>query len=323
MTTAFELGDRVVLHSLSGRDDLNDATGTIQALPPPRGGARYAVRLDDGRGDFKVRHANLKHAASRLPADPGPSIDTRELVADATLFVTDGQFVQPRAAVAPHAMEAEQFSHQADGSFVYKLPLPAGSWEVTLVESDAAARQFTVHCKAVVKSALQPHEQAWPELKGLAISRTVLAHDTADVSSTDVATAVDLSSSALVVHIPATRTVGPCEDAKEAVSDAIDRDVDEEDKENGDEINTDVASDDARTDEAWAQALDKHERSARFPARRPLSAGPSIKRSRRHAQALRRVRSAMCDHRRSAHVLERAEPAWKAERSMHAATMTA
>lgn len=317
MRTAFEVNDRVALHGLSGRDDLNGATGTVLKLDEAQ---RYAVRLDDGRGDFKVKHANLKHAASRLPAEAGSSsASAREMQPDATLFVIDGQFVQPHAAVAPDAMEAEQCLPQADGSFVYKHPLPAGSWEVTLVESDAAARQVTVHCKAVIN--------AWPELKGLAIMRTVLAHESADVSSPDLATTVDVSCSALVVHIPATRPLGPCEEANKAVSDVIDRDVDEEDKdmdkENGAEINTDVASEDARVDEAWAQALDKHERSARFPTRRPLSAGPSIKRSRRHAQALRRVRSAMCDRRRSAHVLERAEPAWKAERSMHAAMMTA
>merc|ERR1712159_272149 len=88
----FHIGARVVVHSLHARPELNGVAGTVVK----HDGARIAVALDDGLGQFKVRPGNLKHKEATSSAD-----EKRTPLVDHTLFVTDtGQFIQPCAVVA-------------------------------------------------------------------------------------------------------------------------------------------------------------------------------------------------------------------------------
>merc|ERR1719498_493083 len=139
--TSFAVGDRVRLHGLR-KTELNDCEGDI--LQFIEDASRYAVRLDDNKGDVRVRPENLMPAATVSNDTPSTrAAPSASAPIDATLYVSEnGQFIQPAARAPPVFSEVEAASDD-DKVMTHRLPLPAGYWQVRLVEQDKT--KVTVH----------------------------------------------------------------------------------------------------------------------------------------------------------------------------------
>lgn len=331
----FHIGARVVVHSLHARPELNGVAGTVVK----HDGARIAVALDNDLGQFKVRPGNLKHEEKAAPAASSAD-EKRTPLVDPTLFVTDtGQFIQPRAVVAVgDARDEEQaVAVEADGSSVHRMSLPSGSWEITLVESDA--HRVTVHLRAAKVLAgevsLEPHKETWQELEGLTCMRAipVVAPEGLDAFCPDVAASVEGSSLSVKIS-PITAPVqaelyaeaaGEEEQHSPQAPEAGAAEFmfmhnDEHDKENGDVDSMDAHEErtEARAHK-WETMHLSELKNGRL--RRSASVGHPMKRSRRAAQAMRRAHSACAERRKTAHCKERSEPTWKTARASHAAQL--
>jgi len=186
----FAAGTRVQLQNITSRPALNGKEAVIEAWDAAS--KRYLVRLEDG-DQLRVR----------------PRCIHRRV--DATLFVQAESFVQPGAPAAPEvtetcAMEAEAMEH--------RLRLPAGHWEVRLVEHDGL--RLTVTLVATVKRAApeedaeQPeHSAAWNELRGFTCTRSLFVGT--DVLTADVSVAAE--AGVLCVRVPHAQAERPEEGA--------------------------------------------------------------------------------------------------------------
>lgn len=222
--TSFAVNDRVRLDGLK-KMSLNDTLGTILAWDEAK--ARYAVRLDDDKGDVRVRPENLKPITSEATpsATPTTSRQTKPTATDSTLFVNDeNQFIRLSAVSAPPAAVTEAISsHDAT---THRLPLPAGYWSVRFIEQDATARLVRVTLVAGEATAGAEDESSkWNQLSGLTVTREVLAaEDDDDVAAKQLTATVE--GSTLIVVVPRALARAPARAVPEG--DVVDVSVDKE-----------------------------------------------------------------------------------------------
>lgn len=329
-TKNLAIGDRVRLHGLNKRSELNDAMGRVLEFFPDA--QRFRVELASGEC-IRVRAANLsavttsdsdaraKAAHEDVANPPAPPTAT-----DATLYVANGRFFAPGVPAPP--MVAEGSSSTERGT-QHTLRLPAGHWEVRTVEQAADVRQATVTLVAVEECGQE--SACWAELKGITITRTVQASDRGDdIMSPELAAVVD--GCILKIFVPWAAPVDsrPPEDtSSRSLAHAEAAMLDWETS--ASEASTEVAAQELLSDDlldsdsphstAFAFATKKNkalrERRPLF-ARRSLSLGMPAARqchSRRLAQARRRAVSARSDAIRGAHSKARTDPLWKKNRA--------
>lgn len=197
--TTFTAGDRVQLHSINSRAELNGAEGTVADFSAET--QRYTVRLDSGEG-IKIKAKSLRR--------PAPPASTKRVVhTDPTLFLRDGHFVQPAAplvsAADKKALGATSLGveRRVGEGTVHTLQLPpAGHWEVQWLEQDE--RGITVTLVAVERpptSEADAEGAAWNELRGLTICRTV-AIDDGEQDAAAVGVAATVEGGALRLSVP-------------------------------------------------------------------------------------------------------------------------
>lgn len=216
----FAAGEPVLLHSIHSRPELN---GTIaEVIDYADKTSRYSVLLPSGE-KIRVKQKSVMAVPdapaggagdATAAADPGPK--------DPTIFIANGQFLQPLAPAAPNAPAAsvatadeapERLAEQNE----HRLRLPAGHWEVRLVEQHEGALSVTL-VATEVSGAAEPRAAAWNELRGLRVTRSLLVdplHE--DVMSADLAAAVE--GSMLVVRVP--RPTAPADATGTTVDDEI------------------------------------------------------------------------------------------------------
>ena len=305
----FPPGSRCVLHGLRTRADLNGAHGTV--IKHDKG--RYAIALD--RGDrFKVRSENLKHAADAQ--GDGQTVPT--------LFVGDNSRFYPLYMSTPSAHpQGDWVEGMADGSLRYRVALPAGHWEVVVVEFEPDNGRITVRLRATKELDDGSDEDALSELKCLWCTRVLLANlKGAELSHATLS----VDGSVLGVDVPICKTAltwpANAEDALpttqgwvvewESIS------VHEDDRDHDEE--TFAGSSDGRggmSVHEWEATYGVNGERRKSCCKR-CGAGrcsSSVKRSRRLAQAGRRATRDCAVQRQLAHRSERTEPSWKTERS--------
>lgn len=229
MTTSsrtFADGDRVRLHGLNKRPELNDASGKV--LEFLSDAQRYRVELSSGER-IRVKADNLSPVAGDEKGDrrDAQGATPTPKVIDATLYVADGRFFVPGLPAPPPVAEG---TSSTDCGVEHTLRLPAGHWEARLVEQDAGRRQVSVTLVALSKKGTEgevtlkaEHESSWSELKGITITRTVQAADKAEDIMSPALTAV-VDGSILKVVVPWTKSVEvECSDDVVKLAEAEDR----------------------------------------------------------------------------------------------------
>ena len=195
----FAIGERVVLHDISSRPELNGAAATV--LDWHEESKRFAVQLDGGEA-IKIKPSRLARPQAEAQVEPSqpPAAAQTKRPTDPSIFVNaDGQFFQPLAPLAapvlPRIHDAPtDVSRDAEGNATHRFRLPAGNWEVRFVEQMPSSVAVTL--VAVVKTAAKGEDEvlitAWNELRGLTCTRTVhLEEHTASLSPHVAATVED------------------------------------------------------------------------------------------------------------------------------------
>lgn len=177
MPAPFAPGDRVKLHCLRSRPELNGTAAEILEYHPDVD--KYSVSIAAGER-FRVAAKNVTPATPPPPPSVGAATPppTPPAPKDPTIFVSGGQFLQPlaplvragpRPPLAPHCEE-----------------LPAGHWEVRWVEVENGYVTVTLY-------ATEKHDDCepdvWNALGGLTITRIVALDKEAGPS--EVVTGVD------------------------------------------------------------------------------------------------------------------------------------
>ena len=262
-------GDKVRIHGLKGRADLNGAIATV--LDTPEAG-KYKVELPSGE-KVKVKQQNVSTTLT-----------------------------------PPEGLPEDVTTVAADGRVTHRVALPAGGWELTMLEQDGL----------VLTATLAATDD---ELKGTTIRRIVYGDAGEDAMSAEVTAAV--ADGALTIVVPpvaAPAAPEPAEAPVEApveapaelpVEELIDALIEEATMTIEDEssASTSSADDEFDNDDAvgdW-EPLDGLRRS---------TSGPSASRigrckSRRKAARGRRAVADASEQRRAARARADGEPAWK------------
>ena len=96
----FAIGERVVLHDISSRPELNGAAATV--LDWHEESKRFAVQLDGGEA-IKIKPSRLARPQAEAQVEPSqpPAAAQTKRHTDPSIFVNaDGQFFQPLAPLA-------------------------------------------------------------------------------------------------------------------------------------------------------------------------------------------------------------------------------
>jgi len=322
----------VRLQDLRSRPDLNGATATIIAVDAER----FSVVVDSTQEKIKVRARNTQ------AIQPDNQSDTRTTLFDHTLFVREGHFIQPSASCSSHTPGVNKASGRVS------LPMPAGFWEVRLIEHDPDQHRLTVTLVATSADGGSMGEGEgknadWDQLRGLVCTRTLQATDGEDVTLADVSvedgllvvqwSSTGVRTSNTSVDVPAPPSEAAASDVTEhaeAELDASEGSADLCDCEpTDDEEESSRARQDAWLDETWAIMGTKGESMAAkrtVPPRR-LHKSPSPegchapyklpqRRSRRNASARRR--EVASQRACSSDTRSRVEPDWKMRQRQHA-----
>lgn len=205
----FSIGERVVLHNISSRPELNGAVATV--IEWHEESKRFAVQLDGGEA-IKIKPSRLARpqAEAQRPSQtspPPPATQTKRPT-DPSIFVNaDGQFYQPLAPLAapvlPQMHDAPaDVTRDAEGNATYRVRLPAGNWDVRFIEQMPSSVSVTL--VAAVKAAAGGEDEAltiaWNELRGLTSTRTIHVEPGHASLSPRVAAAVEDGS--LLVTVP-------------------------------------------------------------------------------------------------------------------------
>ena len=207
----FAIGERVVLHDISSRPELNGAAATV--LDWHEESKRFAVQLDGGEA-IKIKPSRLARPQAEAQVEPSqpPAAAQTKRHTDPSIFVNaDGQFFQPLAPLAAPVLprihdaptdvlrDAEghdaptDVSRDAEGNLTNRFRLPAGNWEVRFVEQMPSSVAVTL--VAVVKTAAKGEDEAlttaWNELRGLTCTRTVHLEEHGPLLSPHVAATVE------------------------------------------------------------------------------------------------------------------------------------
>jgi len=157
----FAVGDTVVLHDLTSRQDLNGKAAIVTAIDTARD--RLAVKVSDSLESVRVRAKNAKKEDSQVPSKAASA--KRSI--DATLYVDEkGHFVQPGASSAP--------TLPGCASGLERIQLPVGHWEVVMVEQEMGSRQVNV---TMVAGAGSNEDDDWGAVNGLRCMRKLLLPD--------------------------------------------------------------------------------------------------------------------------------------------------
>mmetsp|Transcript_21779 Transcript_21779/g.35972 ORF Transcript_21779/g.35972 Transcript_21779/m.35972 type:complete len:355 (+) Transcript_21779:26-1090(+) len=345
MTFAF--GNRVLLQHLKTRSQLNGTIATVEGWNQER--ARYVVCLPTGER-IRVRSHNVTHPPSKpsnatgsnstdIPNEPSSS---RRKEVDPTLYLANQQFIQPAVPAAP---ATENMTTAGPDYADHRLSLPAGHWDVRLLEQNGVTIIVTLVAEKKMSAGdnTRADDSAWNELCGLRITRTVHGCDGDNISLQNVTTTVE--GSVLTVSVPMANAeeAGYQADSVEPVAESesapgrsewlnqdgfVAQKIVDPDFAEGSETERDYQKENlfanVEYEERFAHSSDtaKLDRKLNFgnacKTKRSVlhcrSVDPTSRRCRKHSQALRRVESARHEWRRFAHDKACAQPTWKAAR---------
>lgn len=154
-TSSFAAGDMLLLSGLTSRPDLNGKMAVVTAIDLVRD--RLAVKISESGESVRVRAKNTR----RVDAPKGAPV---ERPIDKTLYVRadDGLLIQPGASSAP------LLPAPVSGLEELRLPLPAGHWEVVMLEQEVQSRQVRV---TMIARASFSIEDDWCAVCGLSCVR--------------------------------------------------------------------------------------------------------------------------------------------------------
>lgn len=177
----------MVLHSISSRPELNGAAATVIDWNAET--KRYAVEIEGGER-VKIKAKSVRPA----PVASAPK--------DGTLFVSNGQFLQPAAPAADAGSAADGTPERRDTVVERRLQLPAGHWEVRLIDQDAGSIAVTLLAteQKPTDAAVGGNGAAWNELRGLTCTRTFDVEADEDALSGSVVAEVE--GGVLTVRVP-------------------------------------------------------------------------------------------------------------------------
>lgn len=229
-------------------------------------------------------------------------------MADPTMFLVNGKFVQPLAA---GGSSGDMVATTPSGGTEHRLALPAGEW-------DARWMELTHDVVTVTLVAAQE----------LTCTRFVPLDS--GVSGEEVVVAVDGGTLVITIppaaNVPVDDSAAPVQEEEELADlDASDKEEDkEEDKE---DEPTDAEPSDEENDEINLRWGDDDDDMLVFKKQMPRKSSAAAckqglvqRRSRRSAQARRRAAEACATRRQATAAKQRASPAWKAAQR-HAASV--
>ena len=164
----------MTLDGFRSRPDLNGTVADVLAWDAAA--QRYSVVTASGE-KVKVREANMALGSPKR--------------VDQALFVQNGAFIQPLVAATSNPM-----SEPGDG--LHHLALPAGHWEVRIVE--LVPPRVIVTLEAVARTTGESNEGEWNGLRGLFCTRTLVASAEEDAASPNLTATVQ--GSALEICLP-------------------------------------------------------------------------------------------------------------------------